>query len=224
MNDKQIVAIHAAKMVKKDMCVGLGTGSTANFFIEALAQRNQSENLNIRAVSSSMISQMKAQQLGLPLVSIQDIEALDLYVDGADEISPALTLLKGRGQDLVMEKLLAQAAKQFIVVADQSKLVRYIGEKFVIPMEVRKDAANIVLKTLKSHGAEGQIRLNSAGDNVAISAQGNLILDLRFPQNLNEEALDHLLNQIPGIVEHGIFRGLTDQVLIVNDGKIETIG
>ncbi|MFM1956181.1 MAG: Ribose-5-phosphate isomerase, partial [Pseudomonadota bacterium] len=140
MNDKELVAFEAAKLAKNGMLIGLGTGSTANYFIEHLAKRQAEEGLKISTVASSTISAIKAQACRLSLVSINQIKQIDLYVDGADEITPNLSLLKGRGQDLVMEKLLAQAAHQFIVVADKSKLVNFIGEKFIIPIEVMPNA------------------------------------------------------------------------------------
>ena len=124
MNDKQAVALEAASYVKNDMIVGLGTGSTANYFIEALAERQKTEGLRVTTVASSNISMIKAQSVGLTVISLAQISQIDLYVDGADEITPDNTLLKGRGYDLVMEKLLAKAAKEFIVVADKSKLGR----------------------------------------------------------------------------------------------------
>ncbi len=221
MNDKQLVAIEAAKLATNGMVIGLGTGSTANYFIEALAGRQTKEDLNIQTVASSTISAIKAQNCGFPLLAISQISQLDLYVDGADEITPKLTLLKGRGQDLVMEKLLATAAKEFVVVADKSKLVRHIGEKFVIPIEVMPSAWQMVKHQLEKHGATGDIRLNAGQDNVATSAQGNYILDMKFPLSLDDKALNDLLNRTPGVVEHGVFYGLTRQVLIADNGQIE---
>ena len=192
MNDKQLVAIEAAKLATNGMVIGLGTGSTANYFIEALAGRQTKEGLNIQTVASSTISAIKAQNCG-----------------------------KGRGQDLVMEKLLATAAKQFVVVADKSKLVSHIGEKFVIPIEVMPSAWQMVKHQLEKHGATGDIRLNAGQDNVATSAQGNYILDMKFPLSLDDKALNDLLNATPGVVEHGVFYGLTRQVLIADNGQIE---
>ena len=116
MNDKQAVAIYAANFVKDHMLVGLGTGSTANYFIEELARRRREDNLTVTTVASSQMSMIKAQNLGLNVISLNQITTLDLYVDGADEITPELSLLKGRGYDLVLEKLLAKAAAQFLVV------------------------------------------------------------------------------------------------------------
>lgn len=223
MNDKELVALEAAKLVKNGMIVGLGTGSTANHFIDALARRQTEEGLRITTVSSSTISTIKAQSSGLKVESIAYLNKIDLYVDGADEITPNLTLLKGRGQDLVMEKLLAKAADQFIVVADKSKLVNRIGEKFVIPIEVIPAAWQLVKHTLTKAGAEGDIRLNGGKDNVAVSAHGSYVLDMKFPGDIDDQALNTLLNNTPGVLEHGVFYGLTTRVLVADNGKIETL-
>jgi len=222
MNDKELVAIHASKLVKNGMVVGLGTGSTANYFIEALARRQAEEGLQVTTVSSSAISAIKAQSSGLAVQSIAQLSKIDLYVDGADEINPNLTLLKGRGQDLVMEKLLAKAADQFVVVADNSKLVSRIGEKFVIPIEVIPAAWQLVKHTLEQAGASGDIRLNAGKDNVAITAHGSYVLDMTFPPSLDDQALNALLNNTPGVVEHGVFYQLASTILIADNGQIET--
>ena len=224
MNDKELVAIEAAKRVKNGMLVGLGTGSTANYFIEHLAKRQAEGGLNISTVASSTISAMKAESCGLKVVSIAHLKRIDLYVDGADEITPNLSLLKGRGQDLVMEKLLAKAADQFIVVADKSKLASRIGEKFIIPIEVIPSAWQMVKHQLEKQGAQGDIRLNAGKDNVVISAHGSYVLDMQFPVKINDEALNNLLNNTPGIVEHGVFYGIASQVLIADNGIIEVMG
>lgn len=224
MNDKELVAFEAAKLAKNGMVIGLGTGSTANYFIEYLAKRQAEEGLSISTVASSTISAIKAESCGLKVVSIAQLKRIDLYVDGADEITPNLSLLKGRGQDLVMEKLLAKAADQFIVVADKSKLVNRIGEKFIIPIEVIPSAWQMVKHQLEKHGAKGDIRLNAGKDNVAIGAQGSYVLDMQFPARINDEALNTLLNNTPGIVEHGVFYGIASQVLIADNGIIEVMG
>lgn len=220
MNPKQRVAVHAANLVEADMTVGLGTGSTANLFIEALAKRNKQEGLNVRTVSSSAISAVKAREAGLPVVQIADLKTLDIYVDGADEVTEELTLLKGRGQDLVREKLLAAAADQFYVLVDESKLVSRIGEKFPIPVEVLPEAWQLVLTQLKHQGGTGGLRLNAAGDNVAITAAGSLVLDMDFGRKESLE-LTMILDTIPGIVEHGIFSDLASAVFIGGDDAVE---
>ncbi len=223
MNDKELVAFEAAKLAKNGMLIGLGTGSTANYFIEHLAKRQAEEGLKISTIASSTISAIKAEACGLSLVSINQVKQINLYVDGADEITPNLTLLKGRGQDLVMEKLLAQAADQFIVVADKSKLVNFIGEKFIIPIEVMPNAWRIVKSHLEKNGAEGDIRLNTHQDNIAVTASGNYVLDMRFPRNMDDESLNILLNNISGVVEHGVFYKLADKILIADQGIVSSM-
>ncbi len=221
MNDKQLVAIHAAKYVKNGMLIGLGTGSTANFFIEELARLQKESNLKITTIASSHISMMKAQSLGLNVIALTQVSEIDLYVDGADEITPDMTLLKGRGYDLVLEKLLAKAAKQFLVVADKSKLVDRIGTNFAIPIEVIPFAWKAAKRSLEAAGGVGDLRQNVAKDGLSITSHGSLVLDMTFDKSISESALNQLINNIPGVVEHGIFHRLASTVLIAGDGKIE---
>jgi len=221
MNDKQLVAIHAAKYVKDDMLVGLGTGSTANYFIEELARRQAEENLKVTTIASSNVSMIKAQNLGLNVISLQQVDAIDLYVDGADEITPDMTLLKGRGYDLVMEKLLARAARQFLVVADKSKLVDRIGTNYAIPIEVMPLAWKAAKRSIEALGGRGDLRANAAKDGLSISSHGSLVLDMVFDKSITESALNDLLNNTPGVVEHGIFIGLSSAILVADDGNIE---
>ncbi len=221
MNDKQLVAIHAAQYVKNGMLVGLGTGSTANYFIEELARRQAEENLKVTTIASSNISMIKAQALGLNVIALTQVAEIDLYVDGADEITPDMTLLKGRGYDLVLEKLLAKAAKQFLVVADKSKLVSRIGTNYAIPIEVMPMAWKAAKRSLEAAGGVGDLRQNVAKDGLSISSYGSLVLDMAFDQSISEEQLNHLINNTPGVIEHGIFRGLATGVLIADNGKIE---
>lgn len=227
MNDKQLVAIEAASHVEDGMIVGLGTGSTANFFIEELARRQREDGLKIRAAASSVASGIKAEELGLSLIALEHLSALDLYVDGADEISPDLTLLKGRGYDLVREKLLARAAQRFIVVADRSKQVGRIGEKFPIPVEVMPAAWRLVQASLQALGGRATLRQNAAKDGWAITSHGSLVLDLVFDQVADQQPetrwLNQQLNNIPGVVEHGIFIDLASTILLADGGQIEEI-
>jgi ribose 5-phosphate isomerase A len=221
MNDKQRVAQHAAKRVENGMLVGLGTGSTANFFIEELAQRVAEDNLQVTTVSSSVVSAIKATELGLPLIAVEQVTRLDLYVDGADEVTPDLTLLKGQGADLVREKLLATASDQFLVLVDQSKLVSQIGERFPIPVEVTPFAWQMVQHRLQQQGGRGNLRPNASNDGLAVTSHGSLVLDVVFEAELENEALNHLLNATPGVVEHGIFYKLASVVYIVEDGQVQ---
>lgn len=221
MNDKQLVAIHAARFVQNGMLVGLGTGSTANYFIEELARRQQQENLVVTTIASSNISMIKAQTLGLKVIGLQQVSAIDLYVDGADEITPTMSLLKGRGYDLVMEKLLAKAAQRFLVVADQSKMVAKIGTNFPIPIEVMPNAWQTAKRSLEQLGGVGDLRLNVAKDGLCMTSYGSLVLDMRFDPSISEATLNQWLNNTPGVVEHGIFYDLAHGVLIADQGHVE---
>lgn len=220
MNDKQLVALHAAKYVKDGMLVGLGTGSTANYFIEELARLTREQGLRCVTIASSTISAQKAQSLQLPIVALEHVSSIDLYVDGADEITSDKTLLKGRGSDLVKEKLLAKAASQFIAVADASKLVSHIGQNFTIPIEVIPFAWQLTKKSLETLGGVGDLRPNPAKDGFWITSHGSYVLDMRFDKNLDASALNTVINNTPGVVEHGIFHQLTDLVLIAQDGVV----
>lgn len=221
MNDKALVARHAAARIESGMVVGLGTGSTANYFIEELARRHVEEGLAVVAVASSTVSAIKAQALGLPLRALEHLAQIDVYVDGADEVTADLTLLKGRGSDLVREKLLAQAAAQFFVLVDRSKWVGRLGERYPIPVEVAPFAWGLVRHQLQKHGAQGGLRANAAGDGLAVTSHGSLVLDMAFPAEASAQTLDALLNATPGVIEHGIFSGLASAVFTAADGQVE---
>ncbi len=221
MNDKQLVALHAAAQVEDAMLVGLGTGSTANYFIDELARRQRDEGLNVTTVASSTVSSIRAHQLGLPQVSMEHVSRIDLYVDGADEVTPDLSLLKGRGSDLVREKLLARACDRFLVLVDHSKLVARIGEKYAIPIEVMPFAWQLTKHRLEAIGGRGNLRAIAGTDGLAVTSHGSLVLDMVFDTGLDTRTLDAALNATPGVVEHGIFCGLASVLLIAIDGKVE---
>jgi len=220
MNDKQLVALRAAQYVQNGMLVGLGTGSTANYFIEELARLAREQGLRCTTIASSTISAQKAQSLQLPIVALEHIASIDLYVDGADEITPDKTLLKGRGSDLVKEKLLAKAATKFIAVADASKLVNHIGQNFTIPIEVVPFAWQMAKKSLEALGGVGDLRPNAAKDGFWITSHGSYVLDIKFDASIDASTLNALLNNTPGVVEHGIFHQLADVILIAQDGVV----
>jgi len=221
MDDKQRVAQQAVREVKSGMVVGLGTGSTANYFIQELARYSQQEGLSVKVVASSVISTVKALELGLELLAIEQLAKLDLYVDGADEVTADLVLLKGRGSDLVREKILAKACDKFLVLVDQTKLVERLGSRFPIPVEVLPFAWQLVQAELEKFGGKGTLRLNANRDGMAVTAQGSLVLDMEFPVELDCNSLDASLSNTPGVVEHGIFRDLASVVYIGSDGQVE---
>ena len=220
MNDKQSVALAAAQHVKSGMLVGLGTGSTANYFIAELARRQREEALKITTVASSVTSALYAQSLQLPSMAIEQLSSIDLYVDGADEYTSDRALLKGRGSDLVKEKLLAQAAKTFIAVAEASKRVDYLGQKFAIPIEVMPNAWQLAKRSLEALGGMGDLRPNTNKDGLWVTSHGSLVLDMQFQGNQDAAALNQAINNVPGVVEHGVFYGLCDALLIADNGKV----
>ena len=220
MNDKQSVALAAAQHVKSGMLVGLGTGSTANYFIAELARRQREEALKITTVASSVTSALYAHSLQLPSIAIEQLCTIDLYVDGADEFTSDRCLLKGRGSDLVKEKLLAQAAKTFIAVAEASKRVDYLGQKFAIPIEVMPNAWQLAKRSLEALGGVGDLRPNTNKDGLWVTSHGSLVLDMQFESRQDAVALNQAINNVPGVVEHGIFCGLCDALLIAENGKV----
>ena len=221
MEDKEIIAIKALDYVANNSVIGLGTGSTANFFIKHLANKIKNERLNIQVVASSTVSEIEAQRNKLNLIGIDTLETLDLYVDGADEITNDLNVLKGRGYDLVKEKILAQSANKFIIIADHSKRVNRIGENYPIPIEVLKSTWRLSKKILDKFG-QGSLRKNAAGDAYAISSAGNYIFDYSFDEIPLRDLHEKILTT-PGVIETGIFYAITDCALIVDNGHIEVL-
>ena len=222
MNDKEIVAQAALEYVENNTIIGLGTGSTANYFIEGLAKKIKNENLDIKVVASSTISQINAIQAGLSYVSLDQIEAIDLYVDGADEIvlSNGIEVLKGRGYDLIREKLLAGASKQCIIIGDNSKIVTKIGDNFPRPIETSPIAWKITKKIIEEFSINCDLRKNTVGDGFAITSYGNLVLDCNFKYS-DISSLSKKLSEVPGVLEHGIFLDIAHLSLIANEGKVE---
>lgn len=219
MNEKEQVAKEAINYIKDGMIIGLGTGSTANLFIDFLSAKVKQESLNIKVVASSTVSQIRAINSGLSYISLDQIESIDLYIDGADEVTKELEVLKGRGYDLVREKLLAKTSKQFIVIGDKSKMVAKIGEKFPIPIEITPIAWKIAKKLITEISQKCDLRPNAAGDAYAITSYGNYVLDCEF----NYDDLSKLaseISQIPGVIEHGIFLDMTHLALIADQGNI----
>ena len=222
MNDKEIVAQAALEYVKDNTIIGLGTGSTANYFIEGLAKKIKNENLDIKVVASSTISQINAIGSGLTCISVDQIKTIDLYVDGADEISfhNGIEVLKGRGYDLIKEKLLARASKQCIIIGDNSKIVNKIGDNFPIPIETSPIAWKITKKIIEEFSINCDLRKNTAGDGFAITSYGNLVLDCNFKYS-NISSLSKKLSEIPGALEHGVFLDTVHLSLIAHEGEVK---
>lgn len=206
MDAKQRAGLKAAAEVRDGMIVGLGTGSTATWFVRELGRRIREESLSIVGVSSSLACSLLAKAEGVPLVPPDQIDRVNLYADGADEISPEKWLIKGRGAAMVGEKLLAQACDRFLVIADESKLVKKLGAKFPVPVEVMPSAARLAAKGIEALGGTPTLRMAQGGkDGPVVSDNGNLILDVVFAGAPDWAALDDGLNALPGVVGHGLF-------------------
>ena len=217
---KQIVADAAVKEIEDGMILGLGSGSTAALMIKSLAEQIRSGKLkNIRGVPTSFQSEVLALENNIPLIDLASVPQIDLAIDGADEVDPEFQLIKGGGACHVQEKLVAALAKKFIVVVDSTKLVKKLNLDFKLPVEVLPSAWKQVQKKLHDLGGKGNLRMAQKKAGPIVTDQGNLILDLSFRNGIDQpELLESQINNIPGVLENGLFVNLTDQVLV---GKVE---
>ena len=202
---KRLAAHKALEFVPEGEYIGIGTGSTVAFFIEALAQSGK----RIKgAVSTSSGSSALLRQYGLPEVSLNETNGLAVYVDGADEVNHSLQMIKGGGGALVNEKVVASAARQFVCIADESKYVSRLG-KFPLPVEVLPHARSLVSRQLLKLGGEPELRIGFTSDN------GNQIVDVRGLNIDQPLSLEDDINRIPGVVDNGIFARFPAHVLIL---------
>ena len=217
---KQAVALAAVDQIENGMILGLGSGSTAALMIEALAMKIKSGEIkDVVGVTTSFQGEVLASELGIPLKSLSSVSGIDLAIDGADEVDPKFQLIKGGGACHVQEKLVAALAKKFIVVVDSTKLVKKLNLDFKLPVEVLPSAWKQVQKTLHDLGGKGNLRMAQKKAGPIVTDQGNLILDLSFRHGIDQpELLESQINNIPGVLENGLFVNLTDQVLV---GKVE---
>ncbi len=211
---KQQAAFHAVELVESGMVVGLGSGSTANFAVQRIAERIKSGELkSIVGIPSSARTEKLAIELGIPLVGFDEKQQIDITIDGADEVDPDLNLIKGGGGALLREKVVAQASRQNIIIVDESKLSSHLGTKWALPVEVIAFAGQTEISFLKSLGASVAIRRHDDGGYYKTD-QNNLILDADFGPMADPTKLAAQLNERAGIVEHGLFLGLTSDVII----------
>ena len=217
---KQAVALAAVDQIQNGMILGLGSGSTAALMIEALAMKIKSGEIkDVVGVTTSFQGEVLASELGIPLKSLSSVSGIDLAIDGADEVDPKFQLIKGGGACHVQEKLVAALAKKFIVVVDSTKLVKKLNLDFKLPVEVLPSAWKQVQKTLHDLGGKGNLRMAQKKAGPIVTDQGNLILDLSFRHGIDQpDLLESQINNIPGVLENGLFVNLTDQVLV---GKVE---
>jgi len=220
---KQIVGEAAALRVEAGMVVGLGTGSTAAWFVKALAARNLS---GLRCVPTSERTADLARELGLPLVTLEDVSRIDLTVDGADEVGPGLALIKGGGAALLREKLVWEASARCIVIADAAKVVPVLGA-FPLPIEVvafgHKATANRIMDVLIDHDIALSARLRQADRGVVRTDGGNVLYDAKCGAIHDPVRLADDLKLITGVVEHGLFLDLADEAIIGGDRGVDVL-
>lgn len=213
--EKQIAARRAVEFVENDMIVGLGTGSTVAYALQYLGERVKS-GLRIKGIPTSNVTAEKAKELGIPLIDFKQASECDITIDGADEVSQSLDLMKGGGGALLREKIVASASRKFVVIVDSKKQVEKLG-KFPLPVEVIPFATSVVLRKIRELAGEATIRV-VAGGNPFVSDEGNYILDCRFSLISDALGLATALERIPGIVEHGLFIGYANCVVVGKEG------
>jgi len=218
---KRMAARRALEFVKDGMLLGLGSGTTSSIFIQELGARVK-EGLRVRGIATSIASQQLAESLSIPMTTFDETPELDLAIDGADEVGPGLALIKGGGGAMLREKIVASAARKFIVIADSSKLVRHLG-RFPLPVEVIQMALPIVHRKLEAFGLNPKLRHHPDGSKY-ITDEGNYILDCSCGEITNTAKTAANIRGIPGVVEHGLFLGMASMALIASDQGVMKVG
>jgi ribose 5-phosphate isomerase A len=215
--EKEAAARASLRFVKDGQVVGLGTGSTAAYFIQLLGEQVK-KGLRIRGIPTSVHSGEVAASLGIPLTTLDESPQIDVTVDGADEVDPQLRLIKGGGGALLREKIVASATKQYVIITDATKRVPVLG-KFPLPVEVIKFAQALITKRIEALGAKVILRKNEDGT-AYLTDENNYILDCHFGQIRGADGLANKLSDMPGVVEHGLFIGMASVVLVANGSEI----
>ncbi|HEY9649125.1 MAG TPA: ribose-5-phosphate isomerase RpiA [Coleofasciculaceae cyanobacterium] len=219
---KQEVGKAAAALVQSGTIVGLGTGSTTAYAIEYLGQRLKSgEITDIQGIPTSFQAEVLAKEYGIPLTTLDAVDHIDIAIDGADEVDPQKNLIKGGGAAHTREKVVDALADRFVVVVDGNKLVDKLGSTFLLPVEVIPMAVTPVMRAIEKLGGKPQLRMGVKKAGPVITDQGNMVVDVKFDSIDNPAELEKTLNNIPGVLENGLFVGVADVVLVgeVKDGK-----
>jgi ribose 5-phosphate isomerase A len=222
---KKLTGYKAAELIQKGTTVGLGTGTTAYYFIEKLIERNDKEQLNIKTVSSSKKSLKQAKEGGLSVFDIDEVDYIDITVDGADEIDPEKRMIKGGGGALLREKIVASMSKEMVVIIDESKQSPQLGTK-KLPVEVTPFGSKSTLRKIQKRTPSANFRMNEKSPKeLYITDNGNYIIDVYFKSPLKDPEKEHnLLKQIPGVIETGFFFHLAGRVIVAFlDGQLITL-
>ena len=227
--DAKALKIEAARAalthVESGMRLGIGTGSTAEEFVRLLAEK-VAGGMTITGVPTSERTAALCRELGVPLATLDEMPELDLTIDGADEVDPRLSLIKGGGGALLREKIVAAASTRMIVIADQSKLVETLG-RFPLPIEVNRFGLRAtelaIARASGKLGLDGPLTLRMTNGEAFVTDGGHLILDASFGRIPDTRALSEALHAIPGVVEHGLFLGLATAVILADAAGIQTL-
>ena len=224
VNMKEMVGKQAATYIESGMTVGLGTGSTAYYFVEEIGRRVKEEGLDIIGVTTSKRTKEQADKLGIPLKSVDEVDFIDVTVDGADEIAPDFSGIKGGGGALLFEKIVAEQSKRIIWIVDESKMVDYLG-RFPLPVEVIPYGSEQLFKKFEEKGYRPKFRVLENGERYLTDSQ-NYIIDLDVFPIKDPVAFGAELKALTGVVEQGLFTNMTETVLIgTPDGvKVQTLG
>lgn len=219
---KQEVGKAAAARVMSDSIVGLGTGSTTAYAIQYIGERLASGELtNVIGIPTSFQAEVLAKKYGIPLTTLDAVDHIDIAIDGADEVDPEKNLIKGGGAAHTREKVVDTLAKTFIVVVDSGKLTDKLGSTFLLPVEVIPMAVSPVMRRLETLGGKPELRMGIKKAGPVVTDQGNLVIDVKFDHIDDPVKLEATINNIPGVLENGLFVGVTDIVLVgeIKDGK-----
>lgn len=219
-NLKKLAGIKAAEFVQSGMIVGLGTGSTAYYFVEEIGRRVKEEGLQITAVTTSSVTSKQAEELGILLKSIDDVDQVDVTVDGADEVDSAFNGIKGGGGALLMEKVVAVPTKHYIWVVDESKMVEKLGA-FKLPVEVVQYGAEQVFRRFERAGYKPAFRQKD-GQRFVTDMQ-NFIIDLDLGVIENPVEFAQELDHVVGVVEHGLFNQMVDKVIVAGKSGLQVL-
>lgn len=212
---KQEVGKAAAALVQSNSIVGLGTGSTTAYAIQFLGDRLKAGEIeNIVGIPTSFQAEVLSKQYGIPLTSLDAVEKIDIAIDGADEVDPNKNLIKGGGAAHTREKIVDTLAEKFVVVVDQGKLVDRLGSTFLLPVEVIPMAITPVMRAIAKLGGKPELRMGVKKAGPVVTDEGNLVVDVKFDRIDDPAALESTLNNIPGVLENGLFVNCTDVVLI----------
>ncbi len=221
--EKKAVAMAAGRLIEAHSTIGLGSGTTMEYLAAELGQRNKNGD-DIKVVTTSFQMVLLAREYEIPILNINSVSRLSIAIDGADEIDPDGNAIKGQGGAQTTEKIVASLAEQFVLIVDETKIVQTLGKNFPVPVEILPEAMEVVMRRLRNFDCKVTVRTGTGKVGPVITDIGNMILDVKFDKIENPGLLDHELNNITGVVCHGLFAGMADKVItgFIENGKVKT--